>query len=175
MTSTERPELDWFDRLDRGRADRLIEECELAETFSRDDRAELRTVRSDGSETARTDQIEPITARPASSRDHRARRRSLLTACPRTKASARWRRKGASRASTRTWYPSSSRIGRRFRTNWKTRRLEALKAIAPASVLGASSVTRLHAAATVRPAKGPASDTITRCRREPRLMSVEST
>src|SRR5437870_5102673 len=69
MTSTERPELDWFDRLDRGRADRLIEECELAETFSRDDRAELRTVRSDGSETARTDQIEPITNTPGGEND----------------------------------------------------------------------------------------------------------
>src|SRR5437899_10975030 len=69
MTSTERPELDWFDRLDRGRADRLIEECELAETFSRDDRAELRTVRSDGSETARTDQIDPITNTPGGEND----------------------------------------------------------------------------------------------------------
>src|SRR2546428_7105319 len=60
VATAERPELDWFDRLDRGRADRLIEECELAETFSRDDRPELGTVRSDCSKAARADEVEPV-------------------------------------------------------------------------------------------------------------------
>src|SRR2546430_427192 len=48
VAPAERPELDRFDRLDRRRADRPIEERQLPKTFSRDDRPELRAVRGDG-------------------------------------------------------------------------------------------------------------------------------
>ena len=60
-------------------------------------------------------------------------------------------------------------------TNWKTSSVAALNAIAPGRVSGCAAATSAQAPATATPARGPASDTTTRWRREASVMSVEST